>query len=50
MPGIPFNPDDTGRMEIVRIIVLERLRAGNGWNQIRGYQETGFDSYVEYCQ
>jgi hypothetical protein len=36
-------------MEIVRTVVLERLRRG-GWDQIRGYQEAGFDQFVEYVR
>lgn len=48
MNKIPFDPRADDGLEIVRIIVLERLRGDNSWNQINYYSETEFDGFVEY--
>lgn len=47
MSKITFDPNEEGGLEIVRAIVLERLRCDTGWEQY-DLSGAGFDPFVEY--
>ncbi len=47
MNKISFSANEEGGYELVRTIMLERLRRDNNWQQLNSY-DPGFDPYVEY--
>ena len=48
MSEISFDPNDSGNLELARLIVLERLRKDSKWCEINSYDESGFDWLVNY--
>ena len=47
MDKIRFDPNEKGGLELARVVVLQRLREDENWNQ-HSTVSLGFDRYVDY--